>query len=248
MFAAEAAQKFGASDTSDINAFVAAAITALEQQATSIYDLQLYPVFGPGGSYAPGTTNTFDPATNSNVSITSSLLAAPVDTEVTFGNAGGHGTITLTAAALAAGASWSSYSVGEGIYVQGTGANGNGATFNSSGPNAYYTIGAINGATITLNQSLTESGVTVGLAPVAVGTVGLAATPVSTNVSFGNNASNLGTVTLTGGGSWTALGYQDGQGIYIGSGSDPTATGRHSIPMAPMRITRSVRSAAPRSR
>ena len=78
------------------------------------------------------------------------------------------GTITLTANALAAGANWNGYTVGEGIYIQGTDTNGNGATFTPNS-NGYYVIGAISGATITLTQGLTaENNATVGLSPVTI--------------------------------------------------------------------------------
>ena len=159
--------------------------------------------------------------------VASGLVAAPVNTEVNYSNVAGKGTITLTAAAMAAGANWNSYSVGEGIYIDSsTDPNGNGTTFNPGGADAYYTISAINGATITLNQALTASGVNVGLAPVNTSTNSLVA-PRTEVVTFGNVGSN-GTITLTGGGTWAALGYQAGDGIYVELGDGPQRQ-RHDI-------------------
>ena len=94
------------------------------------------------------------------------LASATAQTQVSFGNVADSGTITL------ANGTWAAlgYAVGGGIYVQSaTDPNGNGAAFN---PNAYYTIAAINGATLTLKsgQTLTaESNVTLHLAPVVAG-------------------------------------------------------------------------------
>ena len=100
------------------------------------------------------------------------LASAPVAAQVSFGNVGNSGTITLTSGTWAA----LGYVVGGGIYVQSASdPNGNGATFNAG---SYYTIAAISGATLTLKsgQVLTdESNVTLGLAPVIAGsTVDLA--------------------------------------------------------------------------
>ena len=154
------------------------------------------------------------------VTVSSVALVAPVNTQVNFANSGSSGTITLMAAAVAAGANWNNYSVGEGIYVDSsTDPNGNGTSFAPNGSKGYYTISAISGSTITVTQNLTESGVTVGLAPVDVASDSLVATR-SAVVNFGNVGIN-GTITLTGGGTWAALGYQAGDGIYIaGTGTN----------------------------
>ena len=48
--------------------------------------------------------------------------------------------------------------------------------------------------------------------------------PVSAEVTFGSNGS-AGTMTLVSGASWTSLGYQIGQGIFVGSTFDPNANG-----------------------
>ena len=115
------------------------------------------------GAYLQPTATFLDPY----------LASAPVAAEVDFGNDGNNGTITLTN-----GGTWAAlgYSVGGGIYVQSASdPNGNGASFSAG---SYYTIAAINGATITLKsgQVLTsESNVTLDFAPVVTGsTVDLA--------------------------------------------------------------------------
>ena len=79
---------------------------------------------------SPVTINTQTPAQSS---------LGTIPTAVTFGNSGGAGTISLTN-----GGNWESlgYIVGEGIYVQGASGNGNGATFDPTAVNAYYTIAA----------------------------------------------------------------------------------------------------------
>ncbi len=138
-------------------------------------------------------------------------------TAVTFGDSNGAGTITL------ASGTWASlgYAVGDGIYIQGTGTNGNGATFTG---NNFYTIAAISngGATLTLQagETLTASqtSTTVNLAPVTITSSSpltgmLSAVP--TAVAFGYSSSNVATITLASGGSWAALGYTVGQGVYI---------------------------------
>ncbi len=131
---------------------------------------------------------------------------------VDFSNSAG--TITRTD-----GQSWSSlgYTVGEGIYIQGTGTNGNGATFNPNGNSGYYTISAINGDVITLQggQSLTVgSDQTVNIAPVTT----------NVPVTFGN-AGNAGTITLDNDQTWASLGYTVGQEIFVGSSTDANANG-----------------------
>ena len=94
------------------------------------------------------------------------LASAPAPALVSFDNLANSGTITLASGTWAA----LGYTVGGGIYVQSAAdPNGNGANFN---PNAYYTIAAINGATLTLKlgQTLTsEANVTLALAPVVAG-------------------------------------------------------------------------------
>ncbi len=155
------------------------------------------------------------------------LGSAPAATQVSFGNVANTGTITLTN-----GGSWAAlgYSVGGGIYVQSaTDPNGNGATFNAASSNPYYTIAAINGATITLKSGqvlTTESNVILDLAPIVPATFlntdpgTLGAAPAPTEVSFGN-IGNDSTISLTNGGSWAALGYSVGGVIYIQSATDP---------------------------
>ena len=110
-------------------------------------------------------------------------------TNVTFGNAGGAGTITLSG-----GGSWAAlgYTVGQGIFVgSSTDANANGASFNGHN---FYTIAAITGGVITLQtgQTLTaaETNVTVNLAAVVINTTGASTLqPVAPlQVSFGNSA------------------------------------------------------------
>ena len=89
--------------------------------------------------------------------------------------------------------------------------NSNGATFNASSANAYYTITGINGDVLTVSGQLTtEATATVNLAPVAI-----AATPSQSTL----NAPN--TITLSGGVS----GYSVGGGIFVGSSSDPNSNG-----------------------
>jgi Ca2+-binding RTX toxin-like protein len=78
---------------------------------------------------------------------------AAVATDVTFGNSGNAGTITLASGTWQA----AGYGVGNGIYVAGNGPNGNGATFNGDN---YYTIAAINGATLTLKAGESLSAAT----------------------------------------------------------------------------------------
>jgi hypothetical protein len=121
---------------------------------------------GNGSTLASAITST-----NVNFANASTLSSAITSTNVNFGNnISGNGTITLTASALTAGANWSNYTVGEGIYIQGTGANGNGGAFTANSGD-YYVIGAISSTTITLTQGLTAgTNATVGLASVTIGT------------------------------------------------------------------------------
>ena len=175
---------------------------------------------------APVTIDTLNTAD-------SSLAPTAVSTEVNFSNIGTganeQGTITL-----ANGGNWASlgYMVGQGIFVgSSTDQNANGASFNTTTP-AYYTVAAISGSVLTLQKGqtfTTEAGVTVNLAPVTInivnGTDVSALTPViPTNVIYGN-ANGAGTITLANGASWSALGYTSGQGIFIGSATDPNANG-----------------------
>ena len=152
---------------------------------------------------------------------------------VTFGNSNGAGTITLTGSQhLEASLG---YAVGEGIYIQGTGTNGNGATFTG---NNFYTIAAIAGATLTLEggETLTvAANVAATLAPITLtsSTTGFLS-PVPTEVSF-NYQSGVATISLANGGSWEALGYTVGQGIYVqgtganGDGSTFTGSNYYTI-------------------
>ena len=122
------------------------------------------------------------------------------------------GTITLTDPNL----SWADlgYAIGGGIYIQGTGTNGNGTTFSGSN---YYTVASINGETITLAASETlvaAANVTATIAPITVSAPNTGTlSSVPTTVNFNNNG-NQGTITLASG-SWAALGYTVGQGVYI---------------------------------
>ncbi len=155
---------------------------------------------------------------------TSTLTAAPpVTTEVSFNNTGA-GTITLSY-----GGSWASlgYSVGGGIYIQGTGTNGNGASFTGSD---YYTIASINGDELTLQngQTLTAgTDVTFSFAPVTISASPTAGATTSQEVTFGNSGNNTaGTVTRADGQNWSNFGYTVGNGIFIGTtSSDPNANG-----------------------
>ena len=141
------------------------------------------------------------------------LNVAPVSAAVSFGNSGAtSGTITL------ASGSWSSaYAVGQGVFIGSTSdPNANGQAFSPDNPNPYYTITAINGATLTVEGTLTaEAHATVEVAPVT-------AAPAGAQVNFGNSGGS-GTITLTGG-SWSDA-YQVGQGVFIGSASDPNSNG-----------------------
>ena len=92
-----------------------------------------------------------DPAHGGDDVISGPWIAGSVTpTAVTFANSGNTNTITLASGTWAT----AGYKAGEGIYVQGTGQNGNGATFNGSN---YYTIASITGATLTLKAGETLS-------------------------------------------------------------------------------------------
>ena len=191
------------------------------------------------GSSSAGSNNNSISLQPIDVELASSAgLAAvpslPSGAQLDFANVAGSngtldGTITLTN-----GGSWSSlgYSVGGGIYVQGTDADANGTTFDATGPNPYYTIKSISGSTLTLTSALlgsldanqgTENNVSDNVAPVLVNLQGgLAGTPTATQVSFANSGAN-GTISLASG-NWASLGYSVGQGIYISSGLNANET------------------------
>ena len=119
----------------------------------------------------------------------------------TFGNTAGAGTITLASGTWQA----AGYAVGDGIYIAGTGANGNGTTFNGDN---YYTIAAINGATVTLKSGQTlnaGTGVAVTLSLV---------TP--TPAGAGNNIviGGVGADTIDIGGANNTVIGDDGQATY----------------------------------
>ena len=165
-----------------------------------------------------------DPAHGGDDTISGAWAAgAAVATNVTFGNSGNAGTITLASGTWQA----AGYGVGNGIYVAGNGANGNGATFNGDN---YYTIAAINGATLTLKagESLTAAAGVVDLSLVK-------ATPAGA----GNNIviGGVGADTIDiGGASNTVLG-DDGRATYDGATgkltsiktADPAAGGNDVI-------------------
>ena len=158
----------------------------------------------------------------------SGQVISGLPTQVTFGNVSGAGTITLTQ-----GGSWAGlgYTVGEGIFIGSpTDPNSNGTAFNASATKPYYTIAAIDGATLTLNtgETLTaETAVTVNLSPVTIDTQNSANSSLSavpSLVSFGNS-SGAGTITMIDGESWAALGYAVGEGIFVGSSINVDANG-----------------------
>ena len=220
VFTAQGQVLYG-NNTAEVNAYVQSQILGLEQQNTAAYT-QLYNIFGPGGSYAAGGANNYDAATNSTVTITSSLTGAPVSTQVIYGNVNGNGTLMLTD-----GQTWASlgYVIGEGIFFgSSSDPNANGTTFSATAQNAYYTIQAISGGVLTLTTALTvDNQATVNLSPVVINGQNSTLQPVATpsTVTFGN----VSTITLAGGGSWTTLGYQVGGGIFVGSSTDPNANG-----------------------
>ena len=155
----------------------------------------------------------------------STLDVTAGDNVVNFAEAGGFGTI-----ALANGASWTGYTVGQGIFIGSAqhdpNTNGNGLTFSNSAPNPYYVISAINGDTISFIGNVTsETGVTVTVLPVAVSVTNQSTlsnpSVGAVSVAFGNNGGN-GTITLSSG-SWS--GYVAGQGVFIGSATDGNANG-----------------------
>src|SRR6201999_278437 len=81
--------------------------------------------------------------------------------------------------------------------------------------------------TLQTGQTFTaETGATVNLSAVAINTQ----TPANSilqptvTVAFGN-ANNAGTITLTDGGSWAALGFSVGQGIFVSSPTNANANG-----------------------
>ena len=170
---------------------------------------------------------SIDPAHGGNDIISGAWAeSTPVATQVTFGNNSGNtaGTITLATGTWQA----SGYAVGDGIYVQGTGVNGNGATFTGSN---YYTIAAINGATVTLKigQTLTATGVlTENLALFG-----------PTPAGAGNNIviGGVGADTIDVGGTNNTVMGDDGQATYNGatgkltsiSTTDPTVGGNDFI-------------------
>ncbi len=206
---------------------VLAAIAAIENSNTSQY-ANLYGIFGPGGTYNPSGANTYDPATESNITITSSLTGITTPTQVIYGNVSGKGTLTLTNSET-----WASlgYVVGQGIYINSsTDPNSNGATFNAGAANAFYTIASMSGGVLTLSTALTvDAQTTVSISPVAINAQNasnstLQAVATAAQVSFGN-AAGAGTITLTNGASWAALGYTVGQGIFVGSSTDANANG-----------------------
>ncbi len=103
---------------------------------------------------APGfasTTFTNESDVSVNLAPVSITEDAATNQSLTFGNTGSGsteaGTITLTN--VPSTTTWASlgYTVGNGIYVQGSGLNGNrgGGTFNPTQAGGYYTIASING-------------------------------------------------------------------------------------------------------
>ncbi len=155
---------------------------------------------------------------------TTGLAALPTSQTLNFGtttvNNNQVGTITLTN-----GQNWSSlgYTAGSGIYVQGTDADANGATFNPSSATGYYKIASVNGDELILTAALlgsSKSNVHDSVAPVVVDIQGgLVGTPAAAQVNFSNTGTN-GVITLTNGTDWSNLGYQVGEGIYISSGAN----------------------------
>jgi hypothetical protein len=108
---------------------------------------------------APITINALNPA-NSGFSA--------IPTHVSFGNDVSGSTITLTN-----GESWAAlgYVPGGGIFVGSPdNLDANGSTFDPTAAHPYYTIAAISGATLTLNEHLAtaETGATVNLSPVKI--------------------------------------------------------------------------------
>ena len=147
---------------------------------------------------------------------------AATNQSLTFGNTGSGsteaGTITLTN--VPSTTTWASlgYTVGNGIYVQGSSLNGNsgGGTFNPTQAGGYYTIASINGDTLTLQQGQTLN---VGTASSSVAPVTVSAgSTTPTQVDFANSSGN--TITVSGDVSGT---YTVGQGIFVGSVTDKNA-------------------------
>ncbi len=177
--------------------------------------LQILSIAGSVITFAPGqkiVSETSQTVLTAPVVVTTDQSTVGANTEVSFSNPGGVGTITLTQ-----GGSWSSlgYTVGQGIFVgSSSDANANGTTLNVNAAKPFYTITGINGATLTIQGTFAhaETNVVVDVAPVTV-----------TEVNY-NNYNNSGTITLTNGGNWT--GYSIGEGIYLGSASgDNNANG-----------------------
>ena len=191
--------------------------------------------------------------------------------DINYSNVNGLGTLTLVA-----GGSWADlgFTQNSGIFISSTiDPNSNGATFNASSSNPYYTIGSISGNVMTLTAALTVNGGTSAQATMNVTPVVINATPslstlktgttttyastqtvitptiagplTNATVNFGNSGAS-GTITLTSG-TWSNS-YQIGDAIFISSPTDrtPTAPGRSAPPQSTP-ITRSPISAEQRS-
>ena len=77
--------------------------------------------------------------------------------------------VTNTAITLANGANWAGYSVGEGIFLGGTGPDANGTSFTPSSANPYYTILSINGDKLVVSGVLApNTNATFSLLPVTI--------------------------------------------------------------------------------
>ncbi len=142
------------------------------------------------------------------------LAAVPDSVTVNFGG----DTMSL------ASGSWTNINIqaGDYLYI-------GGSTQNATSNGAYLQVASISGSTITFTQQVqTETSQTILLAPVVTNLGATDESKIGTianqTVNFGNVANN-GVITLTGGGSWTSLGYAVGEGIYIQSASDPNGNG-----------------------
>ena len=164
------------------------------------------------------------------------LSVQPGQVTVNFGvNSSGDGTMTLvSAASLVNGAStsnpsWSDVLSQDGVHTLGLAAGQQifigGSTQNATENGQYLTILSVSGSVVTFvpgEKIVTETSQTILTAPIIVTTDQSTLGATTTKVNF--NSSN-NTITLAGGGSWSTLGYAVGQGIFVGSATDPNGNG-----------------------
>ena len=217
---------------SGLATFIAAGIGTIENSMTEAYHT-LAAVYGPGGTYQPGTTNLYDVAVSTTNPITvASGVGTIANQTVIFGNTYVNGAPTGTIT-LASGGNWAAlgYAVGQGLYIQAsTATNPNGNGTNPNSPTNLYTIAAIAGSVITLKQGQALSvNTTMALVTINVNSTthvdtSTAGSSTAVQVVY-DNTNGAGTVTLLGGNTWASLGYTVGKGIYIGSATDPNNNG-----------------------